>query len=79
MRICNIRSQEFYLKSKSFQMHRSVPVKVFRIQIATYRVQLHNAVDMRPKRAFAVLLIFNLVGDLGTYVSAPHVRLFLIR
>jgi hypothetical protein len=53
-------------------------MKAFRIRVATYRVELHNAIDMRPKRAVAVLLMLNLVGDPGVYVSAPNI-LFLIR
>jgi hypothetical protein len=60
-------------------MHHSVPMKIFGIQVATHSGELQNTVDMRPKRTVAVLLMFNLVGDLGAYVSAPHVRLVLIR
>jgi hypothetical protein len=59
-------------------MHCSMPMMAFGIQVATYRVELHNAVDMCPKRAVAILLMLNLIGDPGIYVSAPNI-LFLIR
>jgi hypothetical protein len=75
----HVRSQDGYIKLKSLRMSCSRTVKVFKMTVATKGAKLHNAVDVCPDGVVTVLLMLNLVGDLGTNVSTPQILELIVR